>query len=638
MLRKVFLSLPVLALAMCLLSGTVFASDPCSPTNPNVKNSIVQIPADGTPKTPAGGVADGWVLLYKDSSFTQLTHEVYCRNNKIEFAGSVGGANFQADPDCTQAACSKAAESGNLRKATLKSDAGSANNFVFAAKKNAFGLTAFTNLYTFPISGLSGWDNNSGLVQDASGNLYGTAANGGPVQTLPERAYGVVFEISPAAGGGATETSLHNFISDTTDGYKPFAGLTFDSAGNLWGTTSTGGGTGSAGTLFELTPGTGGTWNYSVAYRFNQSGTAGGPGFDGLTLNPSGGFYNAGSGGTAGYGEVWSLNSSLTTLTDLYDSPSQNVGNLGGGGYLGSDSAGNLYGTTSLGGGLSEGLVYQVNPSTGNLTELYSFTGGLKDGCDPAANPVLDASGNIYGTTTACTVYGGGTTWKLTPAAGGTYIYSPLYNFCGNPGNGFACPDGYTPQGGVVTDSFGNIYGTTAYGGDMTCGTATGSEPGGCGVLYELSPAPSGGCPSGTYEGIIPDTNTPTGWCETVLHTFELATDGGIPLTAVIFGTDGNIYGTTSASYNASNPQDPIASNFGTVWGYPMETLTVTLAGGGTGTVVATSPTSINCPGICSGPFSPGTVVTLLATAKTGFTFRVGAEPALELRPLVRSQ
>ena len=485
MLRKLSFCLPMIAVALCLLAGAAFANDACSPTNPNAKTAIVQIPEVGTPNTPAGGVADGWVLLYKDSSFTQLTHEVYCRNNKIEFASSVGQANFKANPDCEQVACTRVAATGKLHQAALKSDSGNANRFIFAAKKNAFGLTGFTTLFTFPSSGAGyltdGWLNESPVVQDANGNLYATTVWGGNgPQSGPGRAAGTVYEISPVSGGGAAETVLHTFFSgSTTDGWEPQGGVTFDASGNLWGQAH--GGANSAGVIYKLTPGSGGTWNESVALSFPGNGVMG-SGSSGLTLNPAtGGLYGTGFGGSAGFGSIWSFNGK--TVTDVYDSPGQSdPGQLNGISSLGIDGSGNLYGTTVIGGPFTSGLVYQVNPSTGVETTLYDFDGGLADGCDPQSFPTVDAAGNIYGTTSSCFVYNGGGLWKLTPKSGGGYTYTQLYGFCWP--NGPKCTDGQSPYGEVVLDVFGNIYGTTEYGGDATCGTPSGDSYGGCGVLY----------------------------------------------------------------------------------------------------------------------------------------------------------
>ncbi len=610
MLRKAISFLPMVVVALGLVSGAAFASDACSPTNPNAKTAIVQIPEAGTPNTPVGGVADGWVLIYKDAGLTQLSREVYCRNNLIRFAASVGDGNFQANPECGQTACTRVAATGKLHQAALKSDTGNANRFVFAAKKNAFGLTGFSTLHTF--TGCpDGAQDQSGVIQDANGNLYGTTrAGGNGICSGIGRANGTVYKLSPASGGGATETLLHTFTYGDSKGWEPAAGLAFDSSGNLWGQTIAGGTGGSCGTsgcgvIYELTPGSGSTWNESLIYNFlGYAGNYLDGSITDLTLNPSSGiFYGVSTlGNTGPGGAIFSLIGS--TVNPVYNSQGNNYP-LYVRGNLAIDSAGNLYGATADGGTFGEGDVYQVNPSTGNATTLYSFVGGLQDGCTPASEPILDAAGNIYGTTSMCNVYSGGNVWKLTPQAGGTYSYTQLYQFCTPTASN--CTDGQSPFGSLAMDSFGNIYGTTGNGGDMSCGSASTDDYGGCGTLFMISAAPTGGCQGNTY------SSNPS-YCESVLHTFEDGTDGAHPTTAVTLAPDGNLYGTTSAS--SSSSQD------GVVWGYLLNTLTVTLAGGGTGTVVATSPTSINCPGICSGPYVPGTVVTLKATAATGFTFQ----------------
>ena len=117
-----------------------------------------------------------------------------------------------------------------------------------------------------------GSDSYAGLVMDAAGNLYGTTSSGGAVNS-PEGVDGTVFELIPAAGGAWTEKVIYSFGATSTDGINPYAGLVFDAQGNLYGTTGLGGAHGE-GTVFELSPGTGGGWTEKVLYSFGASSTA----------------------------------------------------------------------------------------------------------------------------------------------------------------------------------------------------------------------------------------------------------------------------------------------------------------------------------------------------------------------------
>ena len=246
-----------------------------------------------------------------------------------------------------------------------------------------------------------------GLIFDAAGNLYGTTTSGGTSNT------GTVFELTPAAGGTWTEKVLHSF-SGGTDGIHPYAGLIFDAAGNLYGTTDLGGAYG-YGTVFELTPAAGGTWTEKVLHNFNNGGTDGTRPYARLTF----------------------------------------------------DAAGNLYGTTYGGGAYnSYGTVFELTPAAGGTwTEkvLHSFGSGT-DGLIPYGGLIFDAAGNLYGTT----AYGGtndlGTVFELTPKAGGGWTEKVLYSF----GDG---TDGVSPLAGLIFDAAGNLYGTTQHGGTYNYGT-----------------------------------------------------------------------------------------------------------------------------------------------------------------------
>lgn len=210
-----------------------------------------------------------------------------------------------------------------------------------------------TVLYSFT-GGADGGQPYGGVILDAAGNLYGTTGTGGAPNN-----YGVVFKLTPSAGGW-TEQVLHT-MSVRTDGGWSFTGLIFDSSGNLYGTASVGG-SGEGGTVFELSPSNGG-WNFSVLYAF-----------------PAGG----------GYGPE--------------------------GGLL-MDAAGNLYGTTLLDGANEQGSVYKLTPSNGGwiYTDLHDFGVVGNDGMRPICTLVMDTAGNLYGTSSQGGQYGGGSIFEITP-------------------------------------------------------------------------------------------------------------------------------------------------------------------------------------------------------------------------------
>jgi uncharacterized repeat protein (TIGR03803 family) len=192
-------------------------------------------------------------------------------------------------------------------------------------------------------------------------------------------------------------------------------------------------------------------------------------------------------------------------------------------GNLAMDTGGNLYSATQEGGVWANGSVVQLKSSGSTWTEsvLYSFTGGA-DGGYPDGALTLDGKGNVYGTT----LVGGngcGVVFELT-SSGGTWSENPIYTFtCG--------PDGTAPNGGLVFDASGNLYGTTGNGGPVNaaCGGYGTDIPAGCGVVFQLAPPASG-----------------TTWTENVLYSFTGGADGAQPGAGVIFDTKGNLYGTTS--------------------------------------------------------------------------------------------
>jgi uncharacterized repeat protein (TIGR03803 family) len=218
------------------------------------------------------------------------------------------------------------------------------------------------------------------------------------------------------------------------------------------------------------------------------------------------------------------------------------------------DAAGNLYGTTNIGGASSEGTVFKVGPK-GKETVLHSFTGGA-DGANPQASLVMNAGGNLYGTTNAGGGSGAGTVFKVTRKGEETVLYS----FTGGA-------DGAQPEAPLSIDAAGNLYGTTAAGG--TYGNGTVFELGKKGgkwteqVLFSFSQDATGKIPvagvtigadgnlygtasaGGTYTNgnIFELKRSKSGWTETILHNFENANDGAVPYGGLIFDRSGNLYG-----------------------------------------------------------------------------------------------
>jgi uncharacterized repeat protein (TIGR03803 family) len=351
-----------------------------------------------------------------------------------------------------------------------------------------------------------GADPYASLIFDASGNLYGTTT------TCGAHSAGRVFELMPKAGGGWTEKALHDFNGNTKDGAEPYAGLIFDKAGNLYGTTL-GGGAHGDGTVFELMPKAGGGWTEKVLHNFNFNVDGYEP-YAGLIIDASGKLYGTTSGGGAhGAGTVFELISKADggwTEKVLHNFNSNAKDGREPYAGLIFDKAGNLYGTTFDGGAYGNGTVFELMPRAGgSWTEkvLHSFNSNGTDGTNSYASLIFDKAGNLYGTTLDGGAYGNGTVFELTPKAGGGWTEKVLYNFNGNT------KDGTNPYAGLIFDASGNLYGTTVVAAQEY------------GTAFEL--IPKGGR-----------------WTEKVLHTFNQK-DGAEPYAGLIFDASGNLYGTT---------------------------------------------------------------------------------------------
>jgi uncharacterized repeat protein (TIGR03803 family) len=359
------------------------------------------------------------------------------------------------------------------------------------------------------------------LVRDAAGNLYGTTSEGGGHNC------GIVYKLAPSPNGTWKYSILYGFKGGTADGCSPQAGLTLDTAGNLYGTT-VGGRTNDEGTVFKLRSNPDGTWTESVLYSFcSESNCADGQNpAAGLIFDAAGNLYGTTQwGGTGDAGTVFKLAPNPDgnwTESVLYSFPRDCDGDDPVGGLI-FDAAGNLYGTTAE--ACTTGNVFKLasNPD-GTWTEsvLYIFRGifgGATDGSYPVAGLVLDAAGNLYGTTLFGGTHNAGIVFKLAPNLDGTWTESVLHSFSWGA-------DGANPVAGLVLDAAGNLYGTTYWGGYYNSTTCYN----GCGVVFKLTPGASG-------------------WSETVLHWFWGY--GRYPQAPVLLDPAGNLYGTTSGGSNA---------------------------------------------------------------------------------------
>ena len=316
---------------------------------------------------------------------------------------------------------------------------------VFELTPSANGTWTHKVLYSFLNNGKDGVAPEAGVVLDAKGNLYGTTFYGGTY------GYGTVFELSPSSSGGWTEKVLHSFNHNGKDGYEPYFGVTVDAAGNLYGTTEYGGAY-DDGSVFEVSPKTGGGWKEVILHSFRRSGTDGYWPLTGLTLDVAGNLYGTTLGSTVypGNGTVFEV-SPITgggwTEKLVHDFTGGTTDGIAPYAGVIFDSAGNLYGATPQGGAYGAGTVFKMSPGAGGIwteTLIFSFDGS--DGSQPIWGVALDASGNLYGTTSS------GTVFELSPVSGGGWMEKILYTY----GAGFSS--------GVIPDSAGNLYGTT-YGG-----------------------------------------------------------------------------------------------------------------------------------------------------------------------------
>ena len=281
-----------------------------------------------------------------------------------------------------------------------------------------------------------------------------------------------------------------------SDGASPFGAMVQGNKGRYGATYY--GGPNNAGTIFRLSR----DGTESVLYSFTGGSDGANPQTD-LIADATGNLYGtASAGGASGCGTVFKIkrNGHFTVLYAFKCRPDGFTPNGG----LVLDAAGNLYGTTYGGGGSNEGTVFKLAPD-GTETILYAFPGG-SDAAYPVAGLIADQNGNLFGTT-----YGGGnaalgTVFKLTTSGEETVLYS----FKGGS-------DGANPFARLAEDASGNLYGTTWGGGGNGC------NGGGCGTVFRVAP-----------DG-----------AEAVLHSFAGGSDGFGPYAGVTLDASGNLYGST---------------------------------------------------------------------------------------------
>jgi uncharacterized repeat protein (TIGR03803 family) len=397
-----------------------------------------------------------------------------------------------------------------------------------------------TVLYTF--TGGSDGANPNGVIRDFQGNLYGAASGGGDASGS-----GVVFKVDRSGH----ETALYTFTGGD-DGAAPFAGVTLDLFGNIYGTTAFGGAA-ALGVAFKLDK----SGHETVLHTFKRGPEGDQPDFSGVTLDLFGNLYGTTAfGGVGGQGVVYKLDRrGNESVLYTFPGPEDGQDAYNNGILIGLD--GRLYGAAHYGGRAGHGVVFRLDGS-GDEDVRYTFDLLTAAGFgQPTGGVVRDSAGNLYGTTfigQADSGYGFGVVYKVD-TAGRAKV---LHNFT----NG---ADGGNPYGGVILDSKGNLYGTASGGGASGAGIVfkmdmSGNET----VLYTFTGGVDGNGPFGALlrdaagnlygmtdgggaadSGVVFKIDT-TG-NESVLYSFTGGADGGFPLGGLSRDPAGNFYGTTQA-------------------------------------------------------------------------------------------
>jgi uncharacterized repeat protein (TIGR03803 family) len=309
-----------------------------------------------------------------------------------------------------------------------------------------------------------------GLIADAAGNLYGTSQYGGT-----DDDGGMVFEIAKTASGySSTPIVLASFpgIRGGTGGgaisaSSPYGGLIADAADNLYGTTE--GGRYFNPTVFEIAKTATGYSSTPITLAFD----VGGP----LLIDAAGNLYGTGGGGFYGDGTVVEIEKTATgynsTPVTLATFDGSDGASLTGG--LVADTAGDLFGTTATGGAYGNGTVFEIAKTASGYSStpitLASFD--YTDGDGPAGSLIMDAAGDLFGTTSYGGAYGNGTVYEIAHTGPGRYSSTPitLVSFEGTYNSSDGEDNVVGPNAGLIADTAGNLYGTTQAGGANGDGT-----------------------------------------------------------------------------------------------------------------------------------------------------------------------
>ncbi len=390
-------------------------------------------------------------------------------------------------------------------------------------------------------------------------------------------AFFIVWALLFVQGANAQTFSVLHAFSGAADGANPYAGLTLDRGGNLYGTTYAGGTNcqpNGCGTVFKMSS-RGSGWFFTALYSFQGMGLGTEPRAP-VIFGPDGALYGTALGGSSGAGIVFRLTprpyvcpvSSCPWIATILYQFNGTDGSWPSQDPVIFDSAGNLYGANETGGqgGCLDGTcgtVYELTKSGGVWTEsrLYKFSGN-DDGAYPNG-VILDVAGNLFGTTLYLGPVGLGTAFKLTPENGGLWSETTLYSFG---------MDGGSPSAGPIFDSSGDLFGTSSYGGAQRGGTVWQLSPSGgswlLNTLYSFY-YPGNASPVGPYAKLTMDaegnlygttygdgaygygnvfklTATNGAWTYSSLHDFTGGTDGGAPISQVTLDGVGNLYGTTT--------------------------------------------------------------------------------------------